>query len=48
MELLREGIEIDPEAISVYWNGDLLTDEVVCAAQARHVSIGSPQARAKS
>ena len=29
MELVRHWIEINQEAIIAYWNGDLLTDEVI-------------------
>src|SRR5687767_10726411 len=29
MELVRQWIEVNREAIVAYWNGDLLTDEVI-------------------
>jgi hypothetical protein len=29
MELVRQWIELNREAIIGYWNGDLLTDEVI-------------------
>ena len=38
MELVRRWIEINREAIVAYWNGDLLTDEVI----ARLKPVASP------
>ena len=38
MELVRQWIEINCEAIIAYWNGDLLTDEVI----ARLKPVASP------
>jgi Domain of unknown function (DUF4160) len=36
MELVRQWIEVNREAIVAYWNGDLLTDEVI--ARLKHVA----------
>ena len=33
MELVRQGIETNRDAIVAYWNGDLLTDEVITRLQ---------------
>jgi Domain of unknown function (DUF4160) len=33
LELVRQWIELNREAIMAYWNGDLLTDEVIARLQ---------------
>jgi hypothetical protein len=33
MELVRQWIELNRDAIIAYWNGDLLTDEVIARSQ---------------
>jgi hypothetical protein len=42
MELVRQWVELNREAIIAYWSGDLLTDEVI----ARLRPIGSPAGEA--
>jgi hypothetical protein len=41
MELVRQWIELNREAIIAYWNGDLLTDEVIGRLKPVPSSAGS-------
>jgi hypothetical protein len=40
MELVRQWIELNRDAIIAYWTGDLLTDEVI--ARLRAISSSPP------